>query len=266
VRLTLLSACRWLKWSNQSLLVHIPLLPLFPQTMSPPNPSLSPVVLVHGAWVGPRCWDPVVAELLRAGAQPHVVTLKGSGERKTENGPDITLDDHIDDVVAVINEHDLHNVILVGHSYGGRVITGVIAALHHRIAHAIFVDAHAPVASDDGPTNERRAQASSNGGMLPFSGFQLDAELVGDDALYELLKRDIVDHPFGTLTASWQHELSPEVKKTYVRALGADAAPFEKYAVACRSDASWSYVELDGPHMLQFTHPRELAMIITGGN
>ena len=234
--------------------------------MSPPNPSLSPVVLVHGAWVGPRCWDPVVAELLRAGVQPHVVTLKGSGERKTENGPDITLADHIDDVVAVIKDHDLHNVTLVGHSYGGRVITGVISALPDRIAHAIFVDAHAPVAPDDGPTDERRAQAVANGGMLPFSGFRFDAELVGDADLYEVLIGDIVDHPFGTLTASWQHELSPKVKKTYVRALGADAAPFEKYALACRSDASWSYVELDGPHMLQFTHPSELATIITGGN
>ena len=234
--------------------------------MSPPNPSLSPVVLVHGAWVGPRCWDPVVAELSRAGVQPHVVTLKGSGERKTENGPDITLADHIDDVVAVIKDHDLHSVTLVGHSYGGRVITGVIAALPDRIAHAIFVDAHAPVAPDDGPTDERRAQAVANGGMLPFSGFRFDAELVGDADLYEVLIGDIVDHPFGTLTASWQHELSPKVKKTYVRALGADAAPFEKYALACRSDAEWSYIELDGPHMLQFTHPSELATIITGGD
>ena len=234
--------------------------------MSPPNPSLSPVVLVHGAWVGPRCWDPVVAELLRAGVQPHVVTLKGSGERKTENGPDITLADHIDDVVAVIKDHDLHDVTLVGHSYGGRVITGVISALPDRIAHAIFVDAHAPVAPDDGPTDERRAQAVANGGMLPFSGFRFDAELVGDADLYEVLIGDIVDHPFGTLTASWQHELSPKVKKTYVRALGADAAPFEKYALACRSDAEWSYIELDGPHMLQFTHPSELATIITGGD
>ncbi len=234
--------------------------------MSPSNLSLLPVVFVHGAWVGPRCWDPVVAELSHAGVQPYVVTLKGSGERRTENGPDITLDDHIDDVVAVINEHELHNVTLVGHSYGGRVITGVIATIPDRISHAIFVDAHAPVTHDDGPTDERRAQAAANRGMLPFSGFRFDAELVGDADLYEVLIGDIVDHPFGTLTASWQHELSPKVKKTYVRALGADAAPFEKYASACRSDANWSYVELDGPHMLQFTHPRELATIITGGN
>jgi pimeloyl-ACP methyl ester carboxylesterase len=234
--------------------------------MSPLLFPSSSVVLVHGAWVGPRCWDPVVAELSHAGVQPYVVTLKGSGERRTENGPDITLDDHIDDVVAVINEHELHNVTLVGHSYGGRVITGVIATIPDRISHAIFVDAHAPVTHDDGPTDERRAQAAANGGMLPFSGFRFDADLVGDDTLYEVLMRDVVDHPFGTLTSSWQHELSPKAKKTYVRALGPDAAPFEKYAVACRSDDDWSYIELDGPHMLQFTHPRELATIITGGN
>ena len=234
--------------------------------MSPSNPSRPPVVLVHGAWVGPRCWDPVVAELSQAGVQPHVVTLKGSGERSIENGPDITLDDHIADVVAIIKDQDLHNVTLVGHSYGGRVITGVIATVPDRISHAIFIDAHAPVTHDDGPSEERRVQAELNGGMLPFSGFHLDAKIVGDDAMYESLMRDIVDHPFGTLTASWQHELPTKLKKIYVRALGPDAAPFEKYAVACRSDDVWSYIELDGPHMLQFTHPRELATIITGGN
>ena len=234
--------------------------------MSPSSSFTSPVVLVHGAWVGPRCWDPVVAELLRDGVRPHVVTLKGSGNRRNENGPNITLDDHIDDVIAVIHDQDLHDATLVAHSYGGRVITGVIAKLSDRLAHAVFIDAHAPVADDSGPSDERRAQAAANGGMLPFSGFRLDAELVGDKASYELLKNDIVDHPFGTLTSSWQHELSSQVRKTYVRALGADAAPFEKYALACRSDAEWSYIELDGPHMLQFTHPSELATIITGGN
>lgn len=195
-----------------------------------------------------------------------MVTLKGSGDRSAENGPHITLADHIDDVVAVIIDHDLQNVTLVGHSYGGRVITGVIAKVADRIDQAVFIDAHAPVADDSGPSEDRREQAASNGGMLSFSGFQFDAELVGDDALYELLMRDIVDHPFRTLTSSWQHELPSMMKKTYVRALGADAAPFEKYAVACRNDVAWSYVELDGPHMLQFTHPSELATIITGGN
>jgi pimeloyl-ACP methyl ester carboxylesterase len=234
--------------------------------MSPLLFPSSSVLLVHGAWVGPRCWDPVVAELSQRGVRPHVVTLKGSGDRSAENGPHITLADHIDDVVAVIIDHDLQNVTLVGHSYGGRVITGVIAKVADRIDQAVFIDAHAPVADDSGPSEDRREQAASNGGMLSISGFQFDAELVGDDALYELLMRDIVDHPFGTLTSSWQHELPSMMKKTYVRALGADAAPFEKYAVACRNDVAWSYVELDGPHMLQFTHPRELATIIAGGN
>ena len=237
-----------------------------PKIMSPSNPLSPPVVLVHGAWVGPRCWDPVVHHLLQRGVRPHVVTLKGSGNRRDENGADVSLNDHIGDVVSLMNDSDLHNVTLVGHSYGGRVITGVTARIPDRIGHVVFIDAHAPVADDSGPSEERREQAIANSGMLPFSGFALDAELVGDDALYESLMHDMVDHPFVTLTASWQHELSPKVKKTYVRALGADAAPFEKYAAACRSDADWSYIELDGPHMLQFTHPQELATIITGGN
>lgn len=232
--------------------------------MSPTNDAPAPVVLVHGAWVGPRCWDPVVASLGAHEVHPYVVTLKGAGSRRDENGPHISLDDHIHDVVTLIVEHDLNEVTLVGHSYGGRVITGVIANIPDRISRVVFVDAHAPVVDDCGPSEERQQQAKEHGGMLPFTGFDLDAALVGDAELYQSLVDDIVDHPFGTLTSPWQHQLPSHIRRTYVRALGEDAAPFAKYAHACRNDSSWSYVELDGPHMLQFSHPDDLATIIMG--
>lgn len=235
-----------------------------PRTMSPTNVSSAPVVLVHGAWIGPRCWDPVVASLGTHGVQPYVVTLKGAGSRRGENGPHISLDDHIHDVVTLIVEDDLNEVTLVGHSYGGRVITGVIATIPDRISRVVFVDAHAPVVDNSEPNEERRQQAKEHGGMLPFSGFDFDAELVGDADLYRSLVADIVDHPFETLTSPWQHQLPARIRRTYVRALGEDAAPFEKYACACRNDVSWSYIELDGSHMLQFSHPDDLATIIVG--
>ena len=84
------------------------------------------------------------------------MTLKGSGNRRDENGADVSLDDHIGDVVSLMNDSDLHNVTLVGHSYGGRVITGVTARIPGRIGHVVFIDAHAPVADDSGPSEERR--------------------------------------------------------------------------------------------------------------
>ena len=69
---------------------------------------------------------PRVARLLRsAGHEVYTPTLTGLGERSHLLGPDIDLDTHITDVVAVLHYEDLRDVILVGHSYGGMVITGV---------------------------------------------------------------------------------------------------------------------------------------------
>jgi pimeloyl-ACP methyl ester carboxylesterase len=72
-------------------------------------------------------------------------TLTGLGERAHLLGPDIDLDTHIRDVVAVLHYDDLHDVILVGHSYGGMVITGVADRAAARIGKLVYLDAANPV-------------------------------------------------------------------------------------------------------------------------
>ena len=85
-------------------------------------------VLVHGAWHGAWCWSRVVP-LLRASDQPaHAVTLTGVGERAHLLRRDIGLATHIADVVSLIENEELTDVVLVGHSYGGLVITGAADA------------------------------------------------------------------------------------------------------------------------------------------
>lgn len=226
--------------------------------------SSSPIVLVHGAWFGAFCWDQVIERLVARGRVAIAVDLAGSGARRAENGPHITLADHIDDVVTAIVERDLSDVTLVGHSYGGRVITGVIARIPERISRAIYVDAHAPVLDDPGPSAARRAAADAHGGMVPFDGVRLDADLVGGDEALADVRSMLVDHSFATLTAPWRHDLPDGLDRVYVHALGPDAEPFRCYADVCRSDRRWTYVELDGPHMLVYSHPERLADIITG--
>lgn len=101
-------------------------------------------VLVHGAWHGGWCWQKVVPLLEAAGHVVYAPTLTGLAERASELSPDVGLDTHIQDVVGLVQEKNLHGVILVGHSYGGMVITGVVDAVPERIAHLVYLDTFVP--------------------------------------------------------------------------------------------------------------------------
>ena len=102
-------------------------------------------VLVHGGAHGGWCYQPV-ARILQTHA--HVVyapTLTGLGERSHLLSPEIDLDLHIRDVVALLHYEDLRDVILVGHSYGGMVITGIADRAADRIAQLVYLDAAMPM-------------------------------------------------------------------------------------------------------------------------
>ena len=101
-------------------------------------------VLVHGGWFGAWCWYKVVPLLQAAGHSVYTPTLTGVGEQAALLTPEIGLDTHIQDVVNLIETKDLQQVILVGHSYSGMVITGVADRVPDRIAHLVFLDAVVP--------------------------------------------------------------------------------------------------------------------------
>ncbi|WP_433088856.1 alpha/beta fold hydrolase [Dactylosporangium sp. CA-052675] len=99
-------------------------------------------VLVHGAWHSGAAWDRVVPLLTAAGHRVLAPTLTGYGDRIHLLGPEVGLDTHIDDVVSVLD--DLQDVILVGHSYAGMVITGAANRVPRKIARLVFLDAMVP--------------------------------------------------------------------------------------------------------------------------
>ena len=97
-------------------------------------------ILVHGAWHGGWCWRRVV-DLLRArGHEVLAPTLTGLGERSHLLSPDIDVNLHGRDVTNVLRFEDLDDVVLVGHSYGGPVISGVADAEPARIRHLVYLD------------------------------------------------------------------------------------------------------------------------------
>jgi pimeloyl-ACP methyl ester carboxylesterase len=101
-------------------------------------------VLVHGAWHGGWCWQKVIPFLEAAGHVVYAPTLTGLAERAAELSPEVGLDTHIQDIVGVLVDKDLHGVILVGHSYGAMVITGVVDAVPDRVAHLVYLDTFVP--------------------------------------------------------------------------------------------------------------------------
>lgn len=114
-----------------------------------PIASHPPVfVLVHGAWHGAWCWRRVLPLLRAGGHEAHAVTLTGVGERAHLLNERVTLQTHIDDVIGLITAEELHHVVLVGHSFGGLVITGVADALLQRapgvLRQLVYLDALVP--------------------------------------------------------------------------------------------------------------------------
>ena len=72
----------------------------------------------------------------------------------------------------------------------------------------------------------------------------------------------LVEHSLATTTAPWHVDLPVDLHTVYVRATGPDAAPFEIYAAAVRARSDWRIIEIDGPHLLVFSHPDEVAAAI----
>jgi pimeloyl-ACP methyl ester carboxylesterase len=101
-------------------------------------------VLVHGGGHGGWCYGRVSRRLRQAGHEVYAPTLTGLGERSHLVGPQVDLNLHIEDVVAVMRYEDLEDVILVGHSYGGMVVTGVADRAAGRVGKLVYLDAANP--------------------------------------------------------------------------------------------------------------------------
>lgn len=114
------------------------------QTAKPEASAKPTIVIVHGAWGGSWAFRQVEVLLREKGCNVYRPQLTGLGERVHLSKPDIGLTTHIDDVVNTILYEDLHDIILVGHSYGGMVITGVADRVPDRIRRLVYLDAMVP--------------------------------------------------------------------------------------------------------------------------
>lgn len=166
-------------------------------------------VIVHGATGGGWDWKNVAHLLQQQGHHVYRPTLSGLGARHHLAKFDIDLSTHINDVVNLIKFEELQNVVLVGHSYGGMVITGVMNQIPERLSHVTFLDAGVP---DDGATaldtwGTQFADLKIKDGLVYFSWLDEKAAVPKD-----------VPHPYKTLTeaVSFDHSLAKALNVSYV--------------------------------------------------
>lgn len=110
---------------------------------------MSTFLLVHGAWHSGECWERVVPLLESAGHRVLAPSLTGYGDKAHLLSPEVGLDTHVDDIVTLITDEDLTDVVLVGHSYAGLVISSAANQVPDRITQLVYLDAMVP---EDGET------------------------------------------------------------------------------------------------------------------
>ena len=105
---------------------------------------MSTFVLVHGGWHGAWCWSRVVPLLQGEGHEVLVPALTGLGERAHLATPEVDVSTHVRELVDLLETSDASDVVLVGHSYSGVVVTAVAAALPNRVSDVVYLDAFVP--------------------------------------------------------------------------------------------------------------------------
>ena len=221
-------------------------------------------VLVHGAGGGGWIWQPVRSLLRAEGHEVYTPTLTGLGERAHLLSPEIDLDTHIQDVVNVLEYEQLSQVILVGHSYGGVVITAVAERIPERLAHLVYLDAYV-LENGEGLLDLYDAafvDALSERVQTQGDGWRLPPDEPPDPRL--------TDHPFKTATQPIEVKSPAAAALPHTYLLCTDKAEMGRGAQgfirsAARAQAKgWQYFELGTGHAPMYTMPQELVGLLHG--
>jgi pimeloyl-ACP methyl ester carboxylesterase len=223
-------------------------------------PPVRTFVLVHGATGGSWDWRVMDSLLSLRGHRVARPSLTGLGDRVHLASPDIGLATHIEDVVNVILWENLHDVILVGHSYGGVVIAGVADRIPERIRHLVYLDAFLPDSGDTGlklaeSIGATRLRENVRGGYI-IPGGSNDTTIPRD-----------VPHPFKTFTDTLRLT-NPAARKlpgtyilTYER--GKEPDSFQRFADRARA-RGWTVVRLEADHVPERSAPAALMRVLEG--
>jgi len=226
-------------------------------------------VVAHGAWSAGWAWKKMHPRLRARGHDLVAPSYTGSGERAHLATPHIDLEAHIADMLAVLHYEDLRDIILVGHSYGGMVATGVADRAPDRIAQLVYLDAFVPRNGQslfDLQTPDARsrmldaARTSGEGWRIPPN--PLPPDTAAEDVEWAMARR--VMQPLKTFEQRLKLTGALDrLPRTYIycrRARPDDV--FRQFAQRARAEAGWKCLEIDASHSPQVTAPDLLADLL----
>lgn len=224
-------------------------------------------VLVHGGWHGGWCWKPLVPLLTARGHRVYAPSLTGMAERRHLIDAVAGPDTHVEDIVQLIEWEDLQGVVLVGHSYGGTIITGVASRIPERIARLVYLDAMVPVVSNESAATlsspERAAEvaaAKRPDGHTDPTGFErwVSAERI------DWLKTMTTPQPgtcFGKgVTLSGRE--AEVAQRDFIICTRHKPSPFWRFYETYKDAPGWNTHQLDSLHDAMIETPEALAKIL----
>lgn len=241
-------------------LVAATMLPASQMHAAPAPGSSKTFVLVHGAWHGGWCWRPVVDLLRREGHTVYAPTLTGCGERLHLATAETNLQTHVNDILAMLHFEDISDMVLVGHSYAGIVISQVASEAAERVRSLIYLDAFLPapgqsfadLIGQDLPTNPNLA------GLPPM----LTVEDLGivEPKLQDFVNDRLTPHPLGALQQGVK--FNPATLSAIPRAFIQSSDLFTAEADKAASLDFYVGRMNDAGHDIMLTHPAQLVQMI----
>jgi pimeloyl-ACP methyl ester carboxylesterase len=225
-------------------------------------------VLVHGSFHGGWCWKKVEPLLREAGHEVYTPTLTGLGERSHLAHPRSGLGLNVADIVQVLDHEDLQEIVLVGHSYGGLVISGVAEERADRISELVYLDGYLPdhgqsawdITPGGKETWEQEAEESGAGWLVPpVDPVEMYNVSDPDDARW--LREKMEPTPLYTHEEPLHapHERRKELPTAYISCRQYET--FHPMARKAQSEGA-RYHELDTGHDAMVTAPVELTDVL----
>ncbi len=226
-------------------------------------------VLVHGAWHGAWAWHRLVPLLRQAGHTVTTPTLSGLGERAHHAPGRCGLDGHVQDIVQHLMMEDLQRVVLVGHSYAGCVVSGVLAARTGRVAHAIYLDAFAPTNGQGlasfvpPPVRADYEKIAAADGLVPPPPPASWGERwgVSDPSLLAWAQARITAQAALSFVQTVQGDpfADAALRLSYLKCTQNPNPGFKNVAAGVQRDPRFRYAEVDGHHNVMLINPERLA-------
>jgi pimeloyl-ACP methyl ester carboxylesterase len=224
-------------------------------------------LVCHGAWSAGWAWKKMHPLMNKAGHRLVTPTYTGLGERAHLAHPAIDLETHIADMLGVIKYEDLRDFVLIGHSYGGMVATGVADRVRDKVKQLIYIDAFVPEGDQSlfdflAESEQRRMRELAKSG----DGWRVPPNPTPPDTLsedVEWIAPRRVDMPVKCFEARLGLSAPLNLPRSYIYATrAAPSDTFRQFAKITKNDPAWRYYEIDASHAPNVTAPEALMAML----